>query len=239
MVAVADVMNRAARECRITPTSGWVGATQLSHIEFKDFLGDTVDELADRLDWPAPITVDLTLTGTAAETYSLPPDFKRLTRDALAVYEKTTTRRACLPISTNGEWTYLKQIGSAGGSRYYFVSGYDGAFSISFYRPLEPGNTVTLSYVSRNWLSSGGTVGTDWETDDDILLWPADLVRMGVIWRWRKAKGLPFADNVAEFEARLSRLINDARGVRSINFGDCVRMRSPFDIPVPDFIPPG
>ncbi len=236
MTTVAGLMNRAARECKITPPGAWVPATGLSHMELKDNLSETVEELLERLDWPYPITKDLILTGSGSENYDLPEDFLRLTRDSLAVYETTTTRRAGIPVTSNGAWSHLKQTGSAGGNRYYRISGSDEVYQIDFYRPLEPNHSVTISYVSKNWNAVRGVGSGDWDDEDAVLLFPRDLVQMGIVWRFRRAKGLPYADRLNEYEGRLSRLVNDARGVRTINFGGST-MCSPFDIPVPDYIP--
>lgn len=238
MATVADLMNRAARDCKITPPGAWVPAVTLSHVELKDYLFDTVEELLQRLDWPDPITKDFVLTGSGAETYDLPLDFLRLTRDPLAVYETTTTRRAGIPVSSNGAWSHLKQIGSAGGNRYFRTSGSDGAFKIGFFHPLEPNHSVTISYVSKNWNVDNGAFASDWTRESANLLFPRDLVQLGIVWRFRRAKGLAYADRMNEYEARLSRLSNDARGIRTINFGGGDGPRSPFDVPVPDFIPP-
>ncbi|WP_420959362.1 hypothetical protein [Brucella sp. IR073] len=238
MAKVSELMNRAARECRLKPPLAWVPATGQSFQDMKDYLSETVEELQERLDWPNPITLDLTIVGSGAENYPLPADFLRVTRDELAVYEPTTTRRACIPITSNGAWSHLKQLGSAAGNRYYRIQGSDGAFSIGFYRPLEANQQVIVSYVSKNWNVAKGERQSSWDDEDADILFPSDLVRIGVVWRFRRAKGMPYADRLNEYEGRLSRLINDARGIRTICFGDAPVMRSPFDIPVPDFIPP-
>lgn len=238
MVKVSELMNRAARECKLKAPGAWVPATDLSYMDMKDYLSDTVEELLQRLDWPNPVTIDLPVIGTGAEDHNLPPDFLRVTRDELAVYEPTTTRRACIPITSNGAWSHLKQLGSAGGNRYYRIQGSDGAYKIGFYRPLEANQRVIVSYVSKNWNVAAGVYSDEWKVEEAECLFPADLVRLGVVWRFRRAKGMPYADRLNEYEGRLSRLINDARGIRSISFGEPPSMRSPFDIPVPDFIPP-
>ena len=239
MATVKDVMDKAARGCSVAPPTSWITASTLSHMELKDFLAETVEELLERIDWPDPISLDTVIAGTGAETYSLPADFKRLTRDAFTVYETTTTRRPCIPIRANGDWTYLKQVGSAGGDRYYRVSGDEAdGFDISFYQFPATGASITLSYVTRNWLKVSGTAGYQWNDVSATLLLPARLVEMGVVWRFRRRKGLPFTDRLNEYEANLVRQSNDKRGMRRIDMTGDGSMRSPFDIPVPDFIPP-
>jgi hypothetical protein len=238
MATVAETMNEAARKCRVEPPSNWVSATDTTSMDFKDVLAETVDELLERIDWPDPITQDTTISGTGVETYSLPAGFKRLTRDMFAVYETTTTRRAGVPITTNGDWTYIQDIGSTGGSRYYRLSGNEeDGFEISFYRFPATGDSITVSYVSKNWLSIASVAGSDWSNVSAVLLLPKYLVLRGVVWRFRRDKGLPYADRLNEYEADLSRRANDLRGVRRISMTPTT-MNSPFDIPVPDYIPP-
>lgn len=237
MATVKDTMDKAARRCSVTPPSSWITATDKTSVELKDLLAEVVEEVLDRLDLPDPITKDTTITYTGTEPHDLPSDFLRLTRDPLAIYETTTTRRRGIPIMTNGMWSHLEQLGSAGGDRYYRLSGDDAAgFAIEFYRPLASGDSVTVSYVSQNWLTSSGTAGTTWAAAEDTLLLPAELVRLGVVWRFKQRKGLPYSDIMAEYEARISRRINDGRGIRSVNMGGG-EGRAPWDIPVPDSIP--
>lgn len=237
MATVKDTLDRAARRCSITPPSNWVTSTTSTAYEFKDLLQETVEEMLDRVDWPDPITKDVAVTYSGSPPESLPTDFLRMTRDENAVFETTSTRRQVIPVRTNGEWTYLEDIGTAAGNRYYRVQGDEGAgFTIEFYRALASGDSITVSYVSRNWLRISSTEGESWTDVSAVLLLPPDIVRLGVVWRFRQRKGLPYSDILAEYEARLARAANDRRGIRSINMGD-VEPRSPFDIPVPDYIP--
>ncbi len=239
MPTVAEVLDDVAEECSVTPPSNWATSTTNDAKSFRRWMRQTADELLRRVDWPDPITTDTVITGTGVETYSLPSDFKRLTRDQSAVFETTRTRRACIPIATNGQWTALNEFGSAGGNRYYRLSGdEEDGFSISFFQSLETGASVTVSYVSLNWLDVAGTPGSEFNNLTATLLLPREIVEMGVTWRFRRKKGLPFADRLAEYEANIARLANDYRGLKVVDMSGEPPMRSPFDIPVPDFIPP-
>lgn len=239
MAVVADVMDEAARECSLTPPTSWISTTTSGFLEFKQFLTETVDELLERVDWPDPITTDTTVSGDGSETYNLPSDFKRLTRDPLTVYETTTTRRAGLPVHTNGDWTYLKSLGTTDGYRRYRIAGdEEDGYTISFYKFPATGDSITVSYVSKNWLKLSGTAGSTWTDAAATLLLPKRLIKEGTIWRFRRRKGLPYADRMNEYEAVLTRMRNDARLIRSVNMSGDREMRNPFDIPIPSYIPP-
>lgn len=237
MPTVADVMDEAARECSLAPPNSWITTQSLSAVELKDFLRQTVDELLDRVDWPDPIATDTTITGDGTADYSLPSDFKRLTRDDLAIYENPTNRRRVIPVSTNGAWTHLTDLGSAGGNRYYRLSGdEESGYEVEFYQVPTTGETFTVSYISKNWLTHESAASSEWQDVADTLLLPRALIQMGVVWRFRRRKGLPYADRMAEYEAKLVRLANDARGIRKISFGEAEESL-PMRVPVPDFIP--
>lgn len=238
MPTVAEVMDEAARECSVVPPVSWITTTTLTHVELKSFLRKTVDELLDRVDWPDPITIDYDITGDGTADYTLPSAFKRLTRDDMAVYENPTNRRRVIPVSTNGAWTYLTDLGSAGGNRYYRLSGdEESGYEIEFYQTPAVGDSFTVSYITKNWLKHSGSAASTWQDAADTLLLPRELIEMGVVWRFRRRKGLPYADRMNEYEAKLTRLANDARGIRKIAFGEAEE-GLPMRVPVPDFIPP-
>lgn len=241
MTTVAEVMDDVALECAISVPGSWIAAsTQRTYAELHSILRITVRELQDRVDWPDPITLDTVISGTGAETYDLPSDFRRLTFDDLCVYETTTNRRACVPVASNGAWTFIEEHGSAAGDRFYRTAGDEAnGFTIGFYRPLETGSSVTVSYVSRNWLTHSGAAGENWQSVEDTLLLPDEMVRMGAVWRFKRRKGLPYADIMNEYEGKLARLANQRRGRRTILFGEPHRDRHPMRVPVPDYIPSG
>lgn len=219
MTLVTDALTRVARQCSVSAPSSWLTATADEHAEIRDdFLLETIDDILERVDLPSPIGSQTTITGTGAETYSLPANFKRLYRDNLAVFDKFLDRPVC-PVTTDGEWTYIKELGASIDAKYYRVTGYEGNWSISFYGLPSSSVTIEVHYVTKNWLTNGGTAAGDFTDPDDTLLLPRRLVESGIVWRWRERRGLPFQAKYMEYETLLSRLSNDTRGRRAVNFG--------------------
>lgn len=234
MATVVDVLNRIARHCSIQTPSSWITATADEYVEIRDdFLRETVDDLLDRVDWPQPVGAQTTITGTGVATYALPADFRRLQRNPWSVYDVQLDAPG-IPVSTDGEWVELLDSGIAGADRFYRIKGYDGAWEIEFESP--PDSDITISYVSNNWMATaGGTVGNMLTDATDVLLFSDRLVEAGVIWRWRERKGLPFQDKYLEFNALLTRYLNDVRGRRVVSFQGKKAMR--WQDRVPAFIP--
>lgn len=234
MTLVVDALARIAREVSVSAPSSWVSATADEHVEIRDdFLAATVADIADRVDLPFPVGGLTTITGTGVEDYALPADFLRLQRDPLAVYD-ISQMRGCIPLTTDGQWVDMSTLGAAGASRYYALSGYDGAYNISFID--APTSDISIQYVSTAWMAtSGGTAGSMLTSETDVLLMPRRVVEAGTVWRWRERKGLPFDAKYNEYEALLSRLSNDTRGRRIVNMGERKTVR--WQDMIPAYIP--
>lgn len=235
MTLIVDALSRAARQCSVTPPTNWITSTKLEIQELRDdFLPETASDILDRLDLPSPIGKQTTIAGDGSETYTLPSDFKRLARDQRAVYDGLLDR-PCIPVNSDGDWTYLKDIGTAGTIRYYRTSGYDGAYSISFYNA-PTSSDITVSYVSGLWMAdSGGTAGSAFTDLTDVLLLPRRAIEAGIVYRFRERKGLPYLDKFNEYELLLTRLGNDSRGRRTVNMGETDYVR--WQDLVPSYIP--
>jgi len=243
MTQVTEALNRIARQCGVKAPSSWITAARDDHVEIRDdFLRETVDDIADRVDLPSPTGKTQTLTGTGStnsdgsETFTLNSDFVRMQRDELAFYDPQQDRPV-VPVTDSGQWQFLTDVGAAGAIKYYRLQGYDGNYTVDVYNPPGSGDTVTVHYVSNVWLATaGGTEGTTLANDDDVLLLPRRIVEVGTVWRFRERRGLPYDDKYKEYEALLSRLSNDSRGRRKVSFAEPDKDVRWQDL-VPNFIP--
>jgi hypothetical protein len=236
MTLVTEILARAARQCSVNPPSSWLTAADQTSLEVLDFLGETIDDILDRVDVVGPVSKTYVVTGDGGEDYTLPADMARLHRGKYAVYERLRTRRDCIPVPDDGTWEYMKELGTAGAYRFYRLQGYAGAYTMGFYRPLEASVTVVVNYVSTAWIINGGTQKSDFTAPEDNCLIPRKAVELGIVWRFRRRKGLEYTDMQNEYEIELAKLSNDTRTRRSVSFG-AVPLRNPWDVPIPDYIP--
>jgi len=238
MTKVTEVLDRVARRCSVPVQTSWLTATNAGAIELRDdYLLQCVDELAKRHDWTDPISKTQTVTGTGATNYAMASDFKRLSDGELAVYETTTTRRKVFPVTSDGYWTHLNDIGSAGGDRYYRLKGYAGAYTMDFFRAPASSDSITVHYVSDVWMkNSAGTEGKAFTDADDVVLFPRRILETYMIFQFRKDHGLDFANEESDFERFMATELNRDRGIYVVAFGE-KPIKSFRDIPVPSFIP--
>ena len=158
----------------------WVEAAQMAN--------ETGEELARRVDWGV-LDASTTLTGDGTnKTFALPTGFSRL-----GVGVCVTASGGIVRPLTRAEWNTL--TAAQGAPRYFFLEG----SNITLWPYLANAATATVKYQSKNWCSAGATFVADTDTSliDETLFLKALIVR------WRRQKGMDYADQEAEFEAAL------------------------------------
>ncbi len=80
------------------------------------------------------------------------------------------------------------------------------------------GYTWAFEYISTNWiLGSDGTTYKQYATqDDDTILLPEDLVLLGLRWRWKKEKGLDYAEDFESYEMQVKMELGRDGGKRTL-----------------------
>ncbi|OOG65851.1 hypothetical protein B0E45_26410 [Sinorhizobium sp. A49] len=157
------------------------------------------DEIARRGDWQQMLKERV----AQSSPEPLPADYERLTpggavRNAAGAFYR--------PITNSSQWAVI--VGVVSAQPYFFIKGNQILFS-----PAASGVASVIDYVSKFWVlhdpeGSGDTLAAD----DDAPLFPERLLVKGILWRWKRQKGLPFDDALAEFEADLLQEINANRG---------------------------
>lgn len=231
--SIHEAMDDAARECSITPPDNWLTTTDTTELQFLTFLRAAVDELLNRHAWSA-VSTDYTFNGPGS-TFALPSDFWRVAPEENALYETSPMRRVVDPMPNRGDWTETVAWNWTGVKRYYRLRN----TTIEFIATLPNPCTIKMAYVQNTWAqTAGGSPLTTWTNLTDISLLPGPLLRMDIIWRWRRHKGIIYADRKAEFETEFARYVGDDAPRRKVDItGPPIEIRHPMRVPVPDFIP--
>jgi hypothetical protein len=227
-MTLLTLVQGAARRCNIAQPATCIGNPDPTVQQFVDFSQDAGDELVSRWTWPylrrpgalaTPSGQPARITGDGTTTiFPLPSDWARFApSDTLTsslyptltlsgpVNEEDLLRFKQLPFTPLPSLWHL--IGDAGSTQIY----------IEFYPAPASGEIISFVYGAGGlWILSGGTNVGAWLTDSDIMLIPERLVRLGTIWRWKRAKGLSYAEEFAMTERSFDRVAGQQSQGRTI-----------------------
>lgn len=187
-------------------------------------------ELARRFEWQA-LQIEGTFTTLAAETQvavisTTFANFGRISNGTM--WNRTQSRPVRGPLNDQ-QWQRKKAAAAQVGVEYCFrIRG--GAL---MFNPVPPaGDSVYFEYISSKWCqSSGGTPQTDWAADTDTGIIDEELIRLGLIWRFLKAKNFDYAEEFRTYEMALMDTFGPDAGNAVI---DMTGESDAWDINIPD-----
>ncbi|OWT62020.1 hypothetical protein [Candidimonas nitroreducens] len=93
--------------------------------------------------------------------------------------------------------------------------------NILFFPVPVAGQNIWFQYTTSNWCQSSGGIGQGrFKADTDILLLREDVFKLGCEWRWKKAKGLDYAQDFVDYETILETAKARDGSKDVINMGD-------------------
>jgi len=149
---------------------------------------------------PATSTVSNTSMAFGQETYALPADFDYMINQTM--WDRGY-RWQVFGGLTPQEWQVLKSGLSPTGPRRRFRI-MDGALHLD---PIPyDSNLLVYEYYSTNFaLTIGTTPASSFTTDTDTYQLLDDLLVMGIMWRWKRAKGLDYSEEYKTYSDALQR----------------------------------
>lgn len=195
LAIVQDVCGRLS----LPQPSAVVGSTDKQVIQLFELANEEGQELAARHPWQS-LTREATFATVNApgQAGALPADFDRFAPNSF--FNRSTRRPMTGPV-TPKEWQWI-QAQPVYSSAYLAFRERTGQFLIA--PTPAAGQTIAYEYVSTNWAqSSGGTAQPAFLADSDTALLSEELIRLGLRWRFLRAKGLDYAEELAGYERRL------------------------------------
>jgi len=89
--------------------------------------------------------------------------------------------------------------------------------------PVPPaGHTWAFEYHTKNWCSNaaGDTTYTKWNADTDVGLLEEDLMKLGIMWRWLKRKGLDYSEDYKSYELLVEQAKTDDKPRARLHMGN-------------------
>ena len=150
------------------------------------------------------------------------------------MYNRTTGGPVWGPVGPQ-DWQNLKAMTSGPYMQYRIRGVSTGAQAHLIINPTPAaGETIAFEYVTNNWVLSGADPMATFDQDSDTILLDEGLVSAGLKWRWKKEKGLTYAEDFNSYERMVENAIGRDGTKKTLRMDECVGEARPGI-----FIPPG
>ncbi len=172
-------------------------------------------ELAENFDWKV-LTKEKTFTGTAADaqTGALASDYDRMVPESF--FNRTKKRPVFGPLSPQ-DWQFTQAVVATTLVESFRIRG----TSLLITPTASVSDTYGYEYISTQWCQSNISVAQSaWAADTDTGILSEEVMTLGVIWRFLRAKGFDYAEAFRTYELAKGRAqTKDGGGKRRLNFG--------------------
>jgi hypothetical protein len=207
-MSLLTIVQNACARLGLPRPNAVVGSTDATVREMLALAQQEGRELSRRGAWKA-LTAERTFTtvAAAAQTDALPDDLDWIIPDTM--FNRTSSRQVNGPLSPS-EW----QVAQGGLVTFVHPAFRIRGASLLIHPAPSAGDTVAFEYVTRNWCrSSAGAAQAAWSADDDSAVLDEELHTLGLIWRFKHAKGLDYGDSAALYDLQVRQALT-REGVR-------------------------
>lgn len=209
-MSLLSIVAGACGQLNLVTPSSVIGSTDQQTLQLLALARQGGKELARRFDWQV-LTKEATFTTAAAEQQatltSVVSNFARVIDETM--WNRTQSRPVHGPLNAQ-QWQRRKAAAAQAGVQHCFRIRGDAIL----FNPVPPaGDTIAFEYISSQWCrSAGGTPQIDWAADGDSALIDEELLRLDLVWRFLKAKGLDYTEEFRTAEMALADLFGADAG---------------------------
>jgi hypothetical protein len=204
-MSLLTIVTRFCERTNMPVPNGVMSETDAQVVQIRSLLEEEGDDLSKRGDWEG-MTREQSLTTLASEDQGLmtdlAPGFRYLKNQT--IWSHTRHLPVAGPLDAR-QWQALKAL---------FVNGPYYRFRIRnghlLVNPTPPaGESWFFEYVTDNWIldDDGSTLKAFFTEDTDTCLLPESLILLGLRWRWKKEKGLEYAEDFRTYEMQVTDLL--------------------------------
>jgi hypothetical protein len=204
-MSLLTIVQAACQQLSLPVLTSVVGNSDNSAVLFLRLADAEVLSLAARHNWQA-ITKEQTFTTTASSVQvtasAIPTDFDHMVNET--IFNRTSKERVWGPIS-NEEWQYTQANLVTLVDPSYRIRG--GTILIT--PTPSSGDTIAYEYISKNILrtAAGVEITGGWAADTNTSALDERIHTLGLIWRYRQAKGYLYDEDQLEYERRVTEAI--------------------------------
>lgn len=199
---VLQIVRDVCNEIGIVAPNTAVGSTDLQVIQITALINREGKELAGRGQW-TELVREQTFTSLAAEDQGVIAGGLVSTANGMkyivneTIWDRTGKYKLSGPTGAP-QWQAEKSFTTAGPYARYRIR------QNHLYMLPAPaaGRSLVFEYLTENWVSNAaGTLQrAKFTMDDDFPILDSNLVTLGGIWRWKKSKGLEYAEDFQTYE---------------------------------------
>jgi hypothetical protein len=215
-MALLDLVQRVCDEVGLPRPVTVASSTDQLARQLYSLANAELEELSKRFDWPVLTREYNFPTVAGTPQYALPNDYRKFLAETIYDSSRYYKMRGSL---SAGEWQRVKALnmGSLSCAR---VRIYGNPLKLNVLPTPVSVEAVVFEYMSKNFAVNGaGAEQLRFSNDSDTSLVDEGLVRMGLKWRIKHAKGLEFSADLAEYEAVVAREFAAALAQPSIPVG--------------------
>ena len=218
MTTLLEIANDVLTGTGYQAVSTVVGNNQENPRRLLQLMQNEGKALAKYKDWSILLKRNVFTTQSSAASYALPDDFDRFIDNThwqdQPLYGPISTQRwqadqsGLQTVTINESF----QIAADGNRLRYFV------------RPIPTSSVeITFWYVTDTWCrANGGKRQNEWKADNDVLLLDDHVYRLGVEWRWLKARERPYAEEFNEYQRERDKAYARDGGMPQVPIADAL-----------------
>jgi len=215
-MSLLTMIQRATEELGILKPLTVVGSADTQVLQLLALAKTEGEELARRGDWEV-LFQEFSITTLAAESQgairTLLPGYDSIVNDTM--WNRNTTTIVFGPRAKRS-WQAEQARGITGPFTTFRIRGGDLIFS-----PVpSAGEPVTGEYKNTLYCQdAGGTGQSEWLLDTDVGRLDERIMRLGILWRWKRAKGFDYSEEFATYERAVLNALGKDGGKRILNMG--------------------
>jgi hypothetical protein len=214
-MTVLSSIQRASTAIGLAVPSSVFSSTEREHLELQDVANTVARDIADFYDWQV-LKAIATITGDGTTTaWSLPSDYGRQLKKA-QLWASTFPGAPLEHITDTDRWLGIVVSGFTGTVGQWTI--YGDQLHI---RPALALNATAKYFYQKNAIvdPASGSNKARFTIDTDVFLLDEDALELGIIYKWKRNKGLPYAEEMQDYNDRFSVRAGNDKGSKIIVVG--------------------
>lgn len=163
--------------------------------EMASTINMAAQQILDDYDWSDLIRT-ATITGDGVQSaFPLPTDYSRMVKDASLIGQQVRFHPS-QQVQNFNHWLELEAYPIPQWQQRWMIFG----GNVNVFPAVSNTNTLRYGYITTQIVN--GSDPTTFTADTDTFVLDDEMLRLGIIWNWKQAKGFDFAADLAKYEER-------------------------------------